>query len=93
MSKHNDCVNVLDVAFYRESVLEIALHGGEHVSKHVAELRLALFIRAAHIAPKSPQCLKPFPPCFYDIMKGQQLYSELMIYMGLIPKFKEFTVR
>lgn len=83
----------MDVTFYRESVLEIVLSGGENVSKHVADLRLSLFIRAAHVAKRTPQCLKPFPPCFYDLMKAEQRYSDLIKHIGLIPKFNEFTVR
>lgn len=83
---------MLDVLFYRDTVLEIILQG-QHVSKHVAELRLSLFIIATLVAETKPECLKPFPPCFYDNMTKTQNYSALLGHIGRIPDFKEFQVR
>lgn len=87
-----DDENFLDIADYRQIVLEIL--SGKHVSQPVARLRLLLFIRAAifYYSQNQNQCLEPFPSCFFDRVTNTRLYEDLRTHILNVPQLDTIQV-
>jgi hypothetical protein len=73
-------------------VLEM-LWDGKQVNRLMCELRLTLFVKAAEAHAERPECLIPFPSCFFDPKTKTKLFYDLIKHIDLIPKLDNIKVR